>query len=482
VTSINGLGGGGLDIEGLVAQYSSIERLPRSNFEAKKSSLEDRKTALTELDSSLSALYRQADKLLDSFTDVFAAKEGESSNPDLFTVVAQSSAQVGSHSLEINRLAAIDTRVSKQYDASGSDFGSISTDQTFKILVAHPTDADPGNRVEVSVTVAADVFAKGNDEVLADIATAINSAMSAAVTAGDISSTERVTATTVSEEAGTSRLVLRSGQSGETYSIEFDDDDGLLGDLKVSYNKQSHGGGGGYITPTNQLSAEFVLDGLTFERDSNIVDDALPGLTIQLRGTTTSTESITISVDVAAVKGELKSFMNAYNESVEFLRDKTKAGEPFRGDSTYRSLRFDLRAIMGSRVEGVSNTSYDQLWEVGIGIQRDGTLYFEDTAKFETVLATNSDLIADIFREETNGVAVQLKEHIRRYTRVSGIISGSVRSVESFLRLQEKRLDNFDERLQNKEDRFRDSLIRLQTGLARMQQQQYFFSLFAAQL
>lgn len=482
MTSINGLGGGGLDIEGLVAQYRSIEILPRSRLETKRYSLEDRKQALTELDSSLSALYRQADKLLDIVTDVFATRQGESSNSDLFTVAAQSSAQVGSHSLEINRLASIDTRVSEQYDASGSDFGSISTDQTFKILVAHPTDADPNNRVEVSVTVSAATFAKTNDEVLADITSAINDAMSAALTAGDILSAERVTATTVSEEAGTSRLVLRSGQSGEANSIEFDDVDGLLGELKVSANKQAIGGGGGYITPTNQLSAEFVLDGLTFERDSNSVDDALPGLTIQLRGTTTVPEAITVTVDVAAVKGELQSFMDAYNESVEFLRDKTQAGEPFRGDTAYSTLRFDLRSIIGSRVGGVSTTSYDQLWEVGIGIQRDGTLYFEDTAKFETVLTTNGDLIADIFREESQGVAVQLKEHILNYTRASGIISGSVRSVESFLRLHEKRLDNFDERLQNKEDRFRDSLIRLQTGLARMQQQQYFFSLFAAQL
>ncbi len=49
---------GGIDIEGLVAQYRAIELGSRSSLEGKKDVLESRKQALSDLDSKLSALYK----------------------------------------------------------------------------------------------------------------------------------------------------------------------------------------------------------------------------------------------------------------------------------------------------------------------------------------------------------------------------------------------------------------------------------------
>ncbi|MEE9465325.1 MAG: flagellar cap protein FliD N-terminal domain-containing protein, partial [Candidatus Neomarinimicrobiota bacterium] len=77
MVSITGISGG-LDIEGLVSQYRSIEILPRGRLEDRKDSLESRKSALTDLDSNLSTLYTITDRFTDTLTDVFATKQGES--------------------------------------------------------------------------------------------------------------------------------------------------------------------------------------------------------------------------------------------------------------------------------------------------------------------------------------------------------------------------------------------------------------------
>ncbi len=479
MAAILGTSSGGFDIEGLVAQFRAIELIARGSLETRKEKLESRKEALTDLDSKFSALFKLAERLADPFLNVFGARLGSTSNSELLSVTAGSTAQVGSHSLTVNRLASIDTRVSQQYSASGTNFSALSTDQTFKILVAHPTDADPNNRVEISVTVAASTFSQTNDEVLSDIAQAINDAMSAAVTAGDIEITERVTVNSVAEESDTSRLVIRSGQSGETNALVFDDVDGLLATLQVTDNVQSTGTGGGYITPLNELSAAFTIDGLAFSRDSNFVDDALEGVTLQLSGTTTTTESFTISSNLDAVKGELQDFIDAFNEAIEFLAEVSKSGGEFRGDFTYGFLRFDLRSLVVQRVTGALSTEFDQLSEIGIGINRDGTLFFEDATKLEVALSKNASLVSEIFGA-ADGIGEGLKSFIVNYTRSSGIIAGSQKSVDRFLTFQDSRLDEFDARLLRKEERFRNDLIRLQTGLAQAQQQAAFFSAFAS--
>jgi flagellar hook-associated protein 2 len=472
---------GGLDIEGLVGQYRSVEEIPRITLEGKKEALESRMQALTDLDSNLSALYKLNERFSDILLNVFNTKTADSSDTALFTVTAGSTALAGSHDLEISRLASVDTRVSQQYVATDSDFTSILTDQSFGLIVAHPTDADPSNTEEITVTISASTFSQTNEEVLQDIANAINDAMSAAATAETIESDERAVASVVSEESGVTRLVLRSGQSGETYALQFNDTDGLLASLEVNAGVQSSGTSGGYIKAASELSAQFTLDGLSFTRDSNFVDDALEGVSIQLLGTTTVAESISITSDTESVKQEVQDFMDAYNGIIEFLNEQTDVEGEFRGDSTYSTLKYQLRAIVTAQVTDVATSEYDRLSEIGVGVNRDGTLYWEDDEAFETALSTNASLISDLF-VATDGITVTLNNFIVDYTESSGIISNSKKTVDASLSYQETRLDNFDDRLEKKVQRFMDDLLRLQSVYLEVQQQSSFFANFSSQL
>ena len=473
--------GGGLDIEGLVAQYRAIELESRTSLEDRKDTLQSRKTALSELDSKLSALYTLGDRFSDIIQNVFDSRQGESSNTDLFTVSADSTALVGSHSLTISRLASIDTRVSQQYVADDSDFGAIGTDMSFGILVAHPTDGDPNNTEEITVTISAATFSQTNEEVLEDIAIAINDAMSSAATAETIDADEKAVASVVSEESGTSRLVLRSGQSGETYSLQFNDTDGLLTTLQLNNASQSTGTSGGYMTPAAELNAQFTIDGLNFTRDSNFVEDALEGVSIQLLNTTSTAETLNITADVETVKAEAQSFIDTYNEVIEYLNEKTMTGGELLGDTRYSTLKYQLRSIITAVVSDTESTDYDRLSDIGIGINRNGTLYFEDEDAFETALATNTSLVSDIFIG-SDGVSVQLNDFIIDYTETGGIISVSEDAIDASLEYQETRLDNFDARLEKKVERFREDLLRLEQVYVQVQQQSSYFSNLSSQM
>ena len=479
MVSVSGITGG-LDIEGLVRQFRSVEIIPRRSLEARQATLEGRKSALTELSSKLSALYTVANSFTDILTDVFAVKRGATSDSDLLTAAATSEANLGSHTIEINRLASADIRASSQYTATDSDFTALA-DQSFDILVRHPIDGDENNQVAVTVTVSAVTLDLTNEEVMAGIAEAINSAMSAAISAGDIEVAERVTANAVAEESDTTRLLLRSSLSGEINALQFNDTDGLLNTLKVTRNGTLTSNLGGFVTTSEDLDAELVMDGLTFVRPTNTVDDILDGVTLTLAGTTTQAESFTISVDTAAVKAKLQEFIDAYNGVITFMKGRTTGSGAFRGDATFSLVAFDLRNMISAQVTGASSAQFDRLLDIGLAVKRDGTLFFDDASLFETALATDTSLVSELF-DSSDGVAANLKEYLNNYTRAAGVISSTKQSIDVALRFQSDRIDTFNDRLESKVERFRLEMIKLQTVLAQVQQQSAFFSSISSRL
>src|SRR6056297_3221704 len=106
---------------------------PRDNLVDRKESLNTRKSVLSDLDSKLSSLNTKLETLNDPVVDNFAAKTATSSDTDKFTLSATSTASLGTHSLTVERLAKSDTRVSKQYVDSDTDFTSFTSDQTFSL-------------------------------------------------------------------------------------------------------------------------------------------------------------------------------------------------------------------------------------------------------------------------------------------------------------------------------------------------------------
>ena len=117
-------------VENLVYQYMRFEQGPKNRILAKQDQLNTKKSILSTLDSKLSTLYSSTDRLTDSIINHFDVNKATSSNEDYLTVSAGSNASAGIFSVDINRLATSDTRVSRQYTSANTDFTSITSDQT----------------------------------------------------------------------------------------------------------------------------------------------------------------------------------------------------------------------------------------------------------------------------------------------------------------------------------------------------------------
>ena len=475
-------------IYSLIDQYMKIESRPRDLLIVKKRDLNDRKSIFSELDSKLSELKTKLDYLLDPITDRFAAKLAISSNAERITAETQSGAVNGTHTVTVEQLARNDTRVSNQYTDTDSSFGAFTADETFTIEVAHPTDADPNNRVQISVNVTADKFTGNDKEVLQAIADAINQSMSQAVNDETIESDEVVHASLIHEETGKSRLILTSDQTGYTYRMDFGAST-LLDFLNINANTQSAGTSGGYIhyvgtgNADSELNTRFVMDGLTLYRDSNIVDDAIDGVNFTFLDAFSQEETVTIETDEESVRADVNSFIEAYNNVISFLRENAQINPDTRergelmNDYAYSSMIYQMRSLLSEEVTTTTSPDYNLLYDIGIEADQKGKLSITDSEKFSDALKANPDYVADIFTSD-EGVAVKLRDYINDYIETGGIIDSSKRQIDSEVQNIQERIKYMNELLDKKEKQYFDEFTKLQETMYVLQNQQSFFNNF----
>ena len=117
-------GGGGLDVNGIVAQILFAERAPARRLEQQRATLQATDSAYSDLASKLSDL---SSKLSSLISGTFAAKTATSSNTSIFTASASPSAQAGLYTVKVNQLAQAGTFASTAFTDANTAIGSSGT-------------------------------------------------------------------------------------------------------------------------------------------------------------------------------------------------------------------------------------------------------------------------------------------------------------------------------------------------------------------
>lgn len=473
----------------LIDQIISAERAPARRLEAQRSDQKVFKGVISDFDAKLSKLEDSLSDLTSSVTNPLNELSATvSEGVTAFSAQAESQAATGPHTLEVQQLAQADTRVSQSYtsDATGlRSFFDANGAQTFSISVASPTDADPQNREDISVTV--DPVGTTNKEILEEVSAAINTAMASAVDDGTISASDKASVSLVNETSSTSRLSVRSAETGYTNRLEFTDSaGGLLNALQVTQNDTTTDDGSGgqiYDIGTSEtdsaLNSRFVLDGLTLYRDSNTVDDALNGVTLTLSETNTQAETFTIEPDEESITKTVESFIETYNSALDFVKNKsaidpeTDTRGQFASETGFRSLRFNLRNDAVASVSGMPDGAPSRLSDIGIEVDSSGRLELADTEKLTAAVSADPDAVQSLFAS-ADGVGTRMLERVERYTASDGILNRRKQGIDRSIRRLDDRIDRFDRRLERRRERLQEQFAQVQ----KMQQQLQSQSLF----
>ncbi len=381
--SFGGLGNG-LDFGQVVDQLVKVARLPVDRLADKKASLNSKSTDYATLSTKLVMLQSAADKL--RLSTSFDRTGTSVSDSTALSAAGSSTATAGTYSIRITQLAQshqLTNKAAKAVAATSTDIvGGPSGTFTFRV----------GSGADQTVAL-------GSTATLEDLRTAVND-LGAGVTASIIN--------TGSDTTPAYRLVLTAVSTGAANGVTIVSDD-------TDLDLDNGSGTGGVDTLQAAQDATVVVgdpnqNPVTLTRSSNVVSDAIPGVTLTLLKTTgSSTVQVGVSRDVAAVKANITALATAYNDVVKFINERntydtaTKKGGLFFNEPTVRGVLTQLRTALSSSVAGLSSVS--TAGEIGFKTERDGTVTIDD-AKLDSALASGYSAVKNLFINQTSSTGI----------------------------------------------------------------------------
>ncbi len=429
--------GSGLDVENIVSQLMALERRPLNAMQQRESEFRADLSAFGRLKSAINNFKGAMEGLgtLEKF-QVYAA---DSSDEDILTVSADSSAAQGVFSIHVERLAQNHKLAGAQVDDAENTLIGGNVGDKLELQIGDGSSGTLSINLEAGKTL----------EQLRD---AIN----------EDESNPGITASVLNVGGGSQRLILTSQESGYDSRIvateTFDAASTALGLAEA--NKKPDG------TPLdslNDLDAAFSVDGFDVTASSNTVTSVIDGISLDLKQT--GDADISIDRDVDAIKESMQGFVDAYNE-VQGLIASLGAGE-LSGDSTLRSLQGQLRGVLNTGPESVSSV-FSSLGELGVATQRDGTLSF-DSSDFESALNTDFSGVAQLLANDDQGFAFRFAALAESILADDGLIDSREDGINSQIRTLENRQLSLEDRLELKEKAMRSQFAALDSLLGQMQ-------------
>ncbi|MBI3637085.1 MAG: flagellar filament capping protein FliD [Candidatus Rokubacteria bacterium] len=451
-------------IQDLAASLMARERVPLTNLQQRRADVSKQSSILTTLKTRMSALRSQLNSL-DAIGTLspFSAKAASSSDTSVLTATAAANAANAAVSVTVQQLARRATHTSDLLTDTATTISSGGTGTfNFTVTIA-------GTNYNASVTINAGDTDKA---VLDNVAAAINTAV------GTKGSASRLQVAT-----GQSRLSISSANTGTANKITFTDTNSLLARLGVFHAVPTAATAttGGYVFDdlgNHELDAQLLVDGQQFYRDSNTITDILTGVTISLKAPSASTVTLTVKPDADAALAKVKSFVSAYNDVIDYLVQNAgvspdgKTRGPLAGDSTYSSLRIQLRQKIASIVQSQPAGSPNSLAVLGITAGSDGKLTV-DEAKFKDTYTANPTGVTSLFNA-TDGVATLLDPFVNNYSGPAGLISASQTAITGRLRDFDSQITRLQASLDKRQRNLEQQLAKQQAlldGLARQQSQ-----------
>jgi len=423
----------GIDTASLVSQLVAAERAPADAIAGKQSDLTTQKSIVASISAALAALGAAA-RGMDVLSEV-QPRAATSSDPHV-TVAASSGATATVHDVRVKQLAR----------------GQITASRTF-------TSAAAGQLTDGSLSITTGTTTKsityGSTDSLDDIASKINGAGVGA-------------SASVLFDGASYRLMVASTGTGTAAAAQFTDGGDSLG-LSVAANIK---------VPARDAIA--TIDGVDVTRPTNVIGDAVAGLTFTLvtpHAVADASAAVGVTLDTAGLSAKLKAFATAYNAVNSALHLQldytgTKRGtNTLFGDSAMRQLQGALGSVMSN---GYGTTT---LGAIGLNRAKDGSLTLDD-AKLASALVTNPDAVGGLF--VSGGFATAVTTMTDAYTRAGdGVLASKSKSLADRFNILQTQSEQINTHADKLKTRLEAQFTALETAMSKLKSQSaYLTSIF----
>lgn len=395
--------GSGLDVAGIVAQLVAAERAPtQTRLDQREAEAIAKLSALGTIKGAVGTFQSALEPLLE--LETFQGRTTSSENEEIFTATADAGAAPGRYGIEVVSLASGHKIRSDAFAAPDTVIGSgtltiTSGSETFTVDVAAPNDT----LVEIAGAINDSEF---NTTVLASIVNSVDG----------------------------SHLVLTSAEQGAASAIRVV----ASGDPGLDALVYDTTGGVTNMTEVDAAAdASLYIDGLEVAATSNVVSDAIEGVSISLVSAEPGTVyDLVVGFDSEGAREQVRGFVDGYNELLGVLGSQTTfdaeslVAAPLFGESSVRNLTFDLRNLVGGTASNTSSP-FTALAEIGITTNLDGTLALDEGVLGE-VLASSFDDVGRLFSGE-GGFATLLDDLLGEFLEPESAISTREGGLEALI-------------------------------------------------
>ncbi|XOV79331.1 MAG: flagellar filament capping protein FliD [Aestuariibacter sp.] len=482
--------GSGLALDDLVTQLVQAERGP------KEERLNEREEELDAVISGLGSLKSKVDEFQDSVETLKNDFNLNSREPTIvhpttpeegdtgpFTVEASSSAVQGDYKIAIEQLAEGTT-----YRTADSTF-TATTDTLY-------TGADTS--VSFSFASSSDTFsvAVTTNMTLQQYVNAINNSTD---NLQDDGTTKLVNATLL--DTGTAagpKVIFQSllTGAGNDLRIVNDSDAAELNsvtshDSTVTAN-QALSTNGGNDAPVNAVDALAYVNNIQVQSSTNEFENVIPNVSFEAfevsetdvsSPTGFANSKVTIGNDKKGLDSKIRDFIDNYNSLTDEINKLTRYGTSeleddgaLAGDFMVRGIQTGLSNLITSQVTG---NNLGTLFQIGVSIDEDGKLEITSADEFgfgsgedrlKEGLDKSFDDVADLFTNSESGVAAQMFDFLKEYTRFGGLLRERESSAKDEKDLLAEERERFELQMLNYENIQRQKYIALDKTVASLNQ------------
>lgn len=384
--------GSGVDVKSLAQSLVDSEKEPRkalidnkiTKSEAKISGYGAVSFVLGELKKKFSAL--------DDLGD-FNAMAINNNQSSAFTASSDSTAISGTHSIEVLALAKAQRRTSAGFATTTT---SLNNGGAFNLSLTVGTNTTQTIAIPAEKTTPA------------GIVSAINSA-----------------------NAGVSAQLVNTGHATEPYQIVITGKTGASNAFTLTSDITSGTGLSFATSLESAADASIKVNGVAMTRANNTVSDAIPGMTLNLKGMTSGAATLDLTRDTAVVKTKLQDLVTAYNDVESVLADAYNKdskvegyGASLVGDSLVLKVRSQVRAIFTGN-SSTPGSNIKALRDLGISITREGKMEM-DATKVDTALASQfDDMVKMLSQNRTTPTTLR--------TLPSGLAGDAVKTLDEMI-------------------------------------------------
>lgn len=398
--SISTLGvGSGLQLQDILDKLKAVDQQVIDRKKASLTKVQSQLDEFTTVNNKLLTLKSSALNL--SLSGTFIGRTVSSSSESTMTATVTDGATVKTSALTVTNLAQKSTLLSAGVSNPATD-SIASTASTLTINIGTNTS---------SLSVAAGT-------TMNQLLEQINSA----------TDNPGLTASVVNDGEATTpyKLILTANSYGEQNRITISDQ---LPDLQMT----TQGG----QTTANSLNAQFSMDGIAYQRQSNTVSDVLSGVSLTIQGKGDAT--ITVANNNAGLKETITTLVTAFNDATQEIKtqsayDSTTGAFGILNSTTLRDLPTELQGLMSSFNNADPEGNIKSLFDLGLEFNRDGSITIDDTTLTAAINDHSAGVQAFFLGDTTNdieGFADKLNNRLRTLSGAAGTIAGEKSAAQS---------------------------------------------------